>query len=77
MKAVIYRKYGSPDVLQPEEIANPSSKDLVFINDFVKTGRIKSIIDRVNTLAQIAEAHMYAEAGHTRGKIIVRVAGES
>lgn len=59
------------------KIAKPSTEDLGFVNDLVNAGKVKSIIDRVYSLDQVAEAHRYAETGHIKGKIIVRVAGKS
>ena len=49
-------------------------EDLKFVNNLIEAGRVKPVIDRCYTLEQIPEAHIYAEAGHAKGKIIVRVA---
>lgn len=38
-----------------------------------RQGRYTPRIERTYPLEQIAEAHAYAERGHTRGKIVVRV----
>jgi NADPH:quinone reductase-like Zn-dependent oxidoreductase len=59
------------------KIAKPSIEDLSLVNDLVKIGKVKSIIDRIYSLEQVAEAHRYAETGRAKGKIIVSVAGES
>ena len=58
-------------------VAKTGPKDLVYVNNLVKDGKIKSNIDRIYTLEQLAEAHRYAETGHAKGKIIVRIAAVS
>jgi len=59
------------------KITKPTPDDLHFVNDLVNAGRLKPVIDRIYPLEQVAEAHRYAEAGHAKGKIVVRVEGGS
>ncbi len=48
-------------------------EDLKFVNKLIKAGKVKPVIDRCYTLEQVAEAHIYAETGHAKGKIILTV----
>ncbi len=48
--------------------------DLQQIADLVDSGKVKPIIDEILSLEQAAEAHKKIEKGHTRGKIVLRVA---
>ena len=52
-----------------------SSKDLELIADAILQGRIKTPEIDVLPLADIAEAHRRLEDGHTRGKIVLDIAG--
>ncbi len=54
-------------------MVKPSGKDLDFIKELVETNKIRPVIDRVFPLSQVAAAHTYCEAGHTRGKSIITV----
>jgi NADPH:quinone reductase and related Zn-dependent oxidoreductases len=54
-------------------VASINQKDLLFLAELLKSGKIKSIIDKRFPLADTAEAFRYYEAGHTRGKIVITV----
>jgi NADPH:quinone reductase-like Zn-dependent oxidoreductase len=46
-------------------------EDLIFVRDLIEAGKVKSVIDRVYPLREVAEAHRYMEKGHARGKVII------
>jgi len=48
-------------------------KDLEFITELIESGEIKTLIDRVYPLAEIADAHRYVEKGHAKGRVIMRI----
>ena len=54
-----------------------SAKDLEFIADAIQHGRITAPHIEVLPLADIAEAHRRLEDGHTRGKIVLDIAGSA
>lgn len=48
-------------------------EDLDQLRDLIEIGRVKPQIERIFPLAQAAQAHTTSEAGHTRGKLVLRV----
>ena len=48
-------------------------EDLIFLKDAIETGKVKTVIDRTYPLSEIAEAHRYAEQGHTKGKVVITI----
>jgi len=46
-------------------------EDIIFVKDLIETGNVKSVIDRVYPLKEVAEAHRYLEKGHATGKVII------
>ncbi|WP_280401488.1 NADP-dependent oxidoreductase [Nocardia carnea] len=49
----------------------PSGAQLREITALVATGRLRVRIDRVMSLAEVAEAHRLSESGHVRGKVVL------
>lgn len=51
----------------------PSGEQLQIIANFIETGKIKPIIDRVFPFEDAQKAMEYAESGRAKGKIIVKI----
>lgn len=49
------------------------TKDLIFINDLLESGRIKPIIDKTFPIEKIAEAHKSVDTGHKKGNVLIKV----
>jgi NADPH:quinone reductase-like Zn-dependent oxidoreductase len=57
--------------------ANLNAKDLDVLRDLMREGKITPVIDRQYALSEVPEAMRYLEQGHARGKVVIKVAGES
>jgi len=55
----------------------PRGGDLEKIDALVQTGKVRPIVGKVYPLEQIADAHRESEAGHARGKLVIRIAEEA
>jgi NADPH:quinone reductase-like Zn-dependent oxidoreductase len=49
-------------------------EELEFLRDLAEHGKFRPVIDRHYPLADIAEAHRYAEGGHKKGNIVIDIA---
>jgi NADPH:quinone reductase-like Zn-dependent oxidoreductase len=50
-----------------------SRQDLEVVKDLIEAGNLAPVIDRIYALRAACEAMGYLEAGHARGKIVIRV----
>jgi len=55
--------------------AKMNQSDLLAMNELLLSGKVKPIIDRTCTLAEVPEAMRYLEEGHARGKVVVVIDG--
>jgi NADPH:quinone reductase-like Zn-dependent oxidoreductase len=69
--AELAAKYG----VHAEMLAmQPNSAQLAEIAKLVDSGQVKVIVERVLPLSEARQAHELSEKGHTRGKIVLKVA---
>lgn len=47
------------------------TEKLDYHGDLIEAGKVKSAIDKVYPLSQIAKTHIHYEEGHTAGKIVI------
>jgi NADPH:quinone reductase-like Zn-dependent oxidoreductase len=52
-------------------IAHENRAELTILADLMRTGKLRSVIDKRYSLQQVSEAMRYLEAGHARGKVVV------
>ena len=50
-----------------------TTKELDILKDIIEAGKMKTVIDRTYPLSDTAEAHIYSENGHAKGKVIITV----
>ena len=54
-------------------IAKTNQKDLVFMGELLKAGKVVPVIDRCYPLSEVAEAIRYLVKVHARGKVVITV----
>ncbi len=52
----------------------PNRKDLVFVTELCKEGKIVPAIDRRYQLSEVPEALRYLGEGHAKGKVVITIA---
>jgi NADPH:quinone reductase-like Zn-dependent oxidoreductase len=57
-------------------IVTPNQKQLIQIGELIDAGQLRPIIDTVFPLSEARQANEQAAKGHTRGKIVLRVASK-
>ena len=55
-------------------LVEPDPVGLAGLSHLIENGQLQVKVDRVFDLAEVAEAHRQAEAGHAGGKLVLRVA---
>lgn len=55
----------------------PNAEELAAISTLVDEGKLKPHVETILPLAEVKKAHRLSESGRTRGKIVLRVAGQS
>ena len=54
-------------------LVKPSGEELSLLKQLFEAGRLRVVLDSVYPFEEAAEAHAHGEAGHARGKIVLRV----
>lgn len=52
----------------------PRGAELEKITVLLESGKLRPVVEQIFPLEQLAEAHRLSEAGHVRGKLVIRVA---
>jgi NADPH:quinone reductase-like Zn-dependent oxidoreductase len=56
--------------------ADPRPADLVFLQELIDAGKLRTVIGRRFTLDEIADAHRYADSGHKIGNVAVMIGSQ-
>jgi NADPH:quinone reductase-like Zn-dependent oxidoreductase len=54
-------------------MVKPRGQDLAFLGRLIDTGKLRPHVEEIFRLERIADAHVYSEEGHVRGKLVVRI----
>ncbi|MFT5198530.1 MAG: NADPH:quinone reductase-like Zn-dependent oxidoreductase [Planctomycetota bacterium] len=52
-------------------VSTPNRKDLLALKELIEAGKLRPVIDRTYSLAQVPAALTLIEAGHTHGKVLI------
>ena len=84
MRAVVYDRYGDPDVLRIEDIERPVPKEdevlvrihatnVLLLKELIEAGRYRAVIDRSYPLEDVVEATRYVETMQKTGNVVLTV----
>jgi NADPH:quinone reductase-like Zn-dependent oxidoreductase len=54
-------------------IINYTTKDVNFLKTLIELDQFKPVIDRMYSLEEMAEAHIYAEKGLKKGNVFITI----
>jgi len=54
-------------------LMRPNQKDLMLLKEQLEAGKLKPVIDRRYTLAEVPQAIRYVEEGHAAGKVVITI----
>jgi NADPH:quinone reductase-like Zn-dependent oxidoreductase len=54
-------------------LESPNSQDLLYLKDIIEAGKIRSVIDCIYPLQELAAAHAYSESERAVGKLVIVV----
>jgi NADPH:quinone reductase-like Zn-dependent oxidoreductase len=57
--------------------ALPKQADLVFLQELIDAGRLRTVIGRRYPLDEVAKAHRYADSGHKTGNVAVLIGNQT
>jgi NADPH:quinone reductase-like Zn-dependent oxidoreductase len=60
---------------KPNSSSGPNEGDLATLREFIESGQITPVIDRMYSLSETAEAIRYLDEGHARGKVVITASG--
>ncbi|MCW3110454.1 MAG: NADPH:quinone reductase [Segetibacter sp.] len=52
------------------------AEDINFLKGLIENGKMKAVIDRTYSIAQLAEAHAYVEKGHKKGNVAITLSDD-
>ena len=77
MKAVMINEYGKAEEFGVQTAmvnVQPNAEQLKEVSELIDEGKLITHVETVLPLSQVKKAHELSKAGHTHGKIVLRVA---
>jgi NADPH:quinone reductase-like Zn-dependent oxidoreductase len=56
--------------------AKRSQADLILMQEFMRTGKVTPVVDKIFPLSKVPDAIKYMAKGHARGKVVIAVKGK-